>query len=370
MAEISLCMIVKNEEKNLKYCLNSIAGAVDEINIVDTGSRDKTIEIAKQYTNRVFYFTWIDDFAAARNFSYSKATKDFIMWLDADDIITQENFDTLLQLKTQLNDKIDFVITLYRTHYNEDGRPSMIFPKIRITRKSAGLSWKWAIHEDLQPSGKGIFANLYIDHKYKNFTPSSKRNTRILRKEIDEGRGDYRIHYYYGLTCFQHGNFDEAERYLDMVMESGMVESFDSLDVFIMLHNIYKIRGDIDKARDILEDNESKLSDKSEFYCGLGEFYRDTLYDPVKACEIFKKALKCNGTFRRKDIPGQRNPDFYYHIPCVLLGKTYLNLRDSESALMYYESALAYRKDIEIERITRKLMRIIILQKSLDIVNV
>ena len=75
MITISLCMIVKNEEKVLARCLDSIADLMDEIIIVDTGSSDNTKEIAKKYTDKIYDFAWIDDFSAARNYSFSKATK-------------------------------------------------------------------------------------------------------------------------------------------------------------------------------------------------------------------------------------------------------------------------------------------------------
>ena len=69
MATISLCMIVRDEEQTLARCLDSICGLVDEIILVDTGSVDRTVEIAGKYTEKIFYFPWIDDFSAARNFS-------------------------------------------------------------------------------------------------------------------------------------------------------------------------------------------------------------------------------------------------------------------------------------------------------------
>ena len=93
MITISLCMIVKNEEAVIARCLDSVKDLVDEINIVDTGSTDNTKEIVQQYTKRPFDFEWIDDFAAARNFSFQQATKDFILWLDADDFFTFEEYE-------------------------------------------------------------------------------------------------------------------------------------------------------------------------------------------------------------------------------------------------------------------------------------
>lgn len=83
MISVSLCMIVKNEEDVLERCLKSVAGLVDEIIIVDTGSTDRTREIATHFTNQIFDFPWQDDFSAARNEAFSHASMDYCMWLDA-----------------------------------------------------------------------------------------------------------------------------------------------------------------------------------------------------------------------------------------------------------------------------------------------
>ncbi len=96
MAQISLCMITKDEEKILEKCLNPIKNMVDEIIIVDTGSKDNTKEIAKRFTDNIYYSKWNDDFSAARNFSISKATKDWILVLDPDEKIERED---LIELK-------------------------------------------------------------------------------------------------------------------------------------------------------------------------------------------------------------------------------------------------------------------------------
>ncbi|MEG0091522.1 MAG: glycosyltransferase, partial [Oscillospiraceae bacterium] len=86
MVKISVCMIVRNEQAVLARCLDCVKHFADELIIVDTGSSDKTKEIAGQYTDYVYDFLWVDDFSAARNYSYSFATGDYIMWVDADDV--------------------------------------------------------------------------------------------------------------------------------------------------------------------------------------------------------------------------------------------------------------------------------------------
>ena len=91
MITISLCMIVKNEEDVLERCLRSAEGIADEIIIADTGSTDQTKEIALRCGAKVYDFVWKDDFAAARNFAFSKATCDYLFWLDADDVVPEQN---------------------------------------------------------------------------------------------------------------------------------------------------------------------------------------------------------------------------------------------------------------------------------------
>ena len=103
MAGISVCMIVKNEEEVLARCLACVTSFADEIIVVDTGSTDKTKEIAAGFTDKLYDFAWCDDFSKARNYSFSKATQDFIMWLDADDVMEEEDREKFLQMKNTLN---------------------------------------------------------------------------------------------------------------------------------------------------------------------------------------------------------------------------------------------------------------------------
>ena len=113
MVTISLCMIVKNEEKVLRRCLDSVKDLMDEIIIVDTGSTDRTKQIAKEYTEQIYDFQWTDDFSAARNFSFSKATKEYIYVADADEMLDEINRQRFSRLKEVLLPEIDIVQMLY-----------------------------------------------------------------------------------------------------------------------------------------------------------------------------------------------------------------------------------------------------------------
>ena len=133
---ISLCMIVKNEEKVLARCLDSIRGFVDEIIIVDTGSDDDTKRIARKYTDKVYDFEWIDDFAAARNYSFSKATMQYCMWMDADDVILDSDREKLAELKASVTPDIDIIMMRYNTAFDEDGKPTFSYYRERIVRNN------------------------------------------------------------------------------------------------------------------------------------------------------------------------------------------------------------------------------------------
>lgn len=95
---ISLCMITKNEEKYLEKCLNSVKNIIDEIIIVDTGSKDKTKEIAKKFNAKIYDFEWNHSFSEARNFSLQKATKDWILVLDADETISDKDSEIIKKI--------------------------------------------------------------------------------------------------------------------------------------------------------------------------------------------------------------------------------------------------------------------------------
>ena len=133
MITISLCMIVKNEERILGRCLDSLAGLVDEMIIVDTGSTDRTCQVAARYTDQIYPFEWTDDFSAARNYAFSKARMEYIYSADADEVLDPENRERFLALKETLLPQIEIVQMKYSNqlqfktvyNYDEEYRPKL-----------------------------------------------------------------------------------------------------------------------------------------------------------------------------------------------------------------------------------------------------
>lgn len=166
MISISLCMIVKNEEQVLSRCLNSIADLMDEIIIVDTGSTDRTKEIAARYTDRIYDFPWTGNFSDARNFSFSKATKDYIYCADADEVLDDENHQKFALLKKGMLPEIDIVQMYYdnqlsyNTIYNYDKE---LRPK--LYRRLRHFVWENAIHEAVRLEPLVYDSDIVISHR-------------------------------------------------------------------------------------------------------------------------------------------------------------------------------------------------------------
>jgi glycosyltransferase involved in cell wall biosynthesis len=180
-------MIVKNEEAILSRCLDTVADLVDEIIIVDTGSTDKTKKIAARYTDHIYDFKWIDDFSAARNFAFSKATKEYIYTVDADEVISPENQQRFLQLKASLLPEIEIVQMIYGNqlqfgtvyNYDEEYRPKL-FKRLRE------FVWQEPIHEMVRLEPVIYDSDIVITHLPTS--PHGSRDLKNFRKQTGEGK--------------------------------------------------------------------------------------------------------------------------------------------------------------------------------------
>ncbi len=185
MPTISLCMIVKNEEAILARCLDTVAHLMDEIIIVDTGSTDATKEIAARYTDKIYDFTWVDDFSAARNFSFSKATMDYIYAPDADEVLDAENQEAFAVLKEALVPEVEIVQMKYHTVTEFDTvlnaeleyRPKL-FKRLRT------FTWINPVHETVRLDPVVFDSDIVITHMPQSF--HGKRDFSIFEKMLAE----------------------------------------------------------------------------------------------------------------------------------------------------------------------------------------
>ena len=209
MCTISLCMIVKDEEIVIERCIDSVKDVIDEIIIVDTGSTDSTIEKAKKYSSKIYKFKWIDDFAVARNYAFDKATKDYIFWIDADDVLDAKSKEDFLKLKDKLNDNVDYVTMDYILSLDINNNPLYISKRNRLVKREKNFKWIGKVHEYLEVSGRGLFSDISIRHlKIKNYT---NRNLLIYKKMIENGEKlSTRDLYYYANELKDNGLYKEA----------------------------------------------------------------------------------------------------------------------------------------------------------------
>jgi len=169
---ISLCMIVKNEKDFLENCLNSVKDVVDELIIVDTGSKDKTKEIAKKFTDKIYDFEWNHSFSEARNFSIRKATKEWILILDADETINKKDQNKILNLLE--NQRFSAPTPLVIKDYNENKR-IMGFSFIQRTYSSEIKKLKWNYRKsDFYDESKP-----FIGWNYRGITRLFRNDKRI-----------------------------------------------------------------------------------------------------------------------------------------------------------------------------------------------
>lgn len=244
MITISLCMIVKNEEKNLERCLSSYAPLMDEIIVVDTGSTDRTKEIAARFTDKIYDFEWINDFSAARNFSFEKATCDYIFSADADEVLDEENREQFAILKQVLDEKIEIVQMYYGnqfqngTIYNYDCelRPKL-FKRLRT------FTWIEPIHETVRTLPVVFDSDIVITHMPEE--SHTKRDLAAFERMVSENkRVSSRLHNIYAKELFVSGDASDFERavpfFEESILDDNRAED-EKLEAVCVLAKAYRL---------------------------------------------------------------------------------------------------------------------------------
>lgn len=208
---ISAVLIVKDEEVLLGKCLDTLKG-IDELVIVDTGSKDRTKEIASRYTDKIYDFPWIDSFCKARNFANSKATGDFILTIDADEELltpVETIRDVIYKTKKEVLN-----VTVTDGMGNEHKSP-------RLFKNSKDIFWRGDIHETLSITGQ---EDTPIVIKY-GYSPAHKndpdRTLRILNKSLKANPKLIRERYYLAREYFYRKDWERAIKEVDIYLKQA-----------------------------------------------------------------------------------------------------------------------------------------------------
>lgn len=271
---LSVCMIVKNEERTLARVLDSVKRFADEIVIVDTGSSDRSVEIARRYTDNVYAFEWCDDFSKARNYSFSRATGDYLMWLDCDDVIPDKSVIKILDLKKNM--VADVYMLRYDIAFDENDNPTFSYFRERIVRKSMNFEWRGFVHEVITPRGKIEYLDIAIEHRKVTKT-NPKRNLNLYRKYLKSGYNfSPRERYYYARELYYNGYLTKCEKELVKFIKSNSGAVHDVEGACFILADCYTAKGNIDKALDVLFYSLMKCGGNAETCCRIGEIYYKT----------------------------------------------------------------------------------------------
>ncbi len=342
--KISLCMIVKNEEKCLERCLKSVGGFADEIIIVDTGSSDRTKEIASKFTENVFDFVWVDDFSKARNFAFEKAHGEYIMWLDADDYISPENLAKLMNLKSRLDGGVDVYMLKYEIAFDSQGNSVFTYNRERILKNDKSFFWRGEVHECITPHGKIEYVDIAVKH-LKIERSSSKRNLRIYQSLLKKGKEfSPREQYYYSRELYYHGQYKKAITEINkfLKMEDSWVEDkLGALEIKAMCElNLLKTQ----KALNTLFKSFDFDVPRANFLCLIGDIYLKE--NKFKECIFWYK----NALSSTKDYTsgGFVNETYYGIYPALQLCLAYYKLGDNKTSKLYNDLALSFNSKSEI----------------------
>ena len=219
MKTISVCMIIKDEEETLDRILSKVTKFADEIIIVDTGSQDNSITIARKYTTKVYEYIWQNDFSKARNQAFEYATMDYIMWLDADDDISMDSVAKLNRLKQYIVDT-DVVMLPYNVSVDENGTVTHSYFRERIVKNNGTFHFIDPVHEVIVPHGKIMHKNIPIMHKKVKFG-NPRRNLDIYLSLKDTGyQFSPRNQFYFACEYYYNGLYADAilefDKFLNM----------------------------------------------------------------------------------------------------------------------------------------------------------
>jgi len=334
MITLSVCLIVKNEENNLKNCLDCVKQFADEIVIVDTGSIDKTVEIAKNYTKNIYFFEWQDDFSLARNFSFSKATSDYIMWLDADDIILPEEIKKIIDLKKVLATAYDMVLMKYVNAFDEKGKELSYFFRERIIKNNMSYKWEGFVHEVIPIKGNVLHSNICIHHNKKQII-YTKRNLILYEKALKRNVVfTNRDNYYYARELYYHGRYKKAIKYLKMFIKLEKNNLNDLFEAILIIAECYALLKDYDNALNNLINSFKTYIPNSKLLCKIGDIFLEKK-DFKKAIFWYESALQNLGKNEFVFIEKSFEDIYPYLQLCVC----YYNLNDIKKAIYYNKKA-------------------------------
>lgn len=287
---ISQCLITKNEENNIEYCLSHLKSIVDEQIVVDTGSTDRTVEIAERLGAKVFHFEWINDFSAARNYALEKAKGDWIIFLDCDEYFSEESVSSIKEIiksASRVKEVDGIMCELINIDQNKNVLSTMsnISPRIFINKEYLRFNNK--IHEiltnkyNLESKISLVNASKILkifhtgyDKKEVILKNKNERNTLLLQKELEENPRNAKLNLYYSKQLRAEEKYSEA---LDYCIKSyNYMDNINFSDYYYEIYsnimiNMIALSMPYEDIKKIYEEATGKYSDYPDYYMYMGK---------------------------------------------------------------------------------------------------
>jgi glycosyltransferase involved in cell wall biosynthesis len=351
--KLSLCLIVKPDDREaelLDRCLSYIARYVDEICLNVTGKNDKVEKIAKKYKAKTIFTKWDNDFSSARNLNFSKATGDYILWLDCDDIL--KNADQLSLVVNEMNErKADVGIMDYLYDFDKYGNCIVKHRKTRIVKNDGCVKWVGIVHEDFSEERRlnAIYIKgLQVIHLTDNVRveDAKLRNLEIAKKSLEENPKDPRSYWLVANAYLSLNKWSDSVKYFQdfIPLSSSEIEIFTAYNRMAMALANMK---EYDRAVELATKQITLKPHFPDGYLTLGEIYLRQ-GQPKKAKEFLIQGLT-------KEIPEDEyivwNPRDYDFNPLRLLAQTYFELNKPKEAKLCLNKCLEiYPKDEQIKK--------------------
>jgi glycosyltransferase involved in cell wall biosynthesis len=322
--QLSLAMIVKNEARCLARCLQSIRSIVDEMVIVDTGSTDDTVEIAKNFGAKLFHFDWVNDFSAARNFALDQTTGNWILVLDADEVASEALGKEIREFagREPVIGRLK-IVSDFRRNGNKlrsQSFVSRLFPR--------GARFQGRIHEQIVSPLARVNLRGELWHDGYLETQKSDRNIKLLSAELEREPDNAYLLYQ---LAIEYTSLDGTESAFQCLQKSfGRVKQSDAFAPNIVVDLLYAAMAlkRFDAGIEAIEKSEEFLEDFPDYYLARGLFYMNLIRsNPAKyAVELpkieqsFQRCLALGETDKYKSVWGSAtflanyNLGVFYHV--------------------------------------------------------
>lgn len=362
---IALCCIMKDEIKHIKPLLESVKDCFDEIHLTDTGSTDGTLEFARDFGDKIAgcpvhvrTFTWIDDFAAARNHSMKDVKTDYVMWLDLDDALSSR--EDFIRWRDEVMLLADFWLAPYHYAFDNEGRPICTFLRERVIKTKKKFSWRYFIHEGMiadEPVGAQVASNWAVNHRRtkEDYEKDFSRNVSILEKNAKTGELPVRLKFYYGKELCDKGRFQEGYVWLDQICDNPQLEGHDRILTFeylvrACLHRYFqeeehkperqKNKALIAKALGMACQGIALAPNRAEFYCLAGDALVKMGREP-EALPMYGAAASCKKALNQSTGFLFINHPAYEHIPLDMMARIKFKMGDLDSAIVHGKESVS-----------------------------